>query len=137
MRKGSAVFSSVRLLSFTRGSGIQRCACASSCAQQEGAGALVASRPDNLKAIRSSLAAACLTRKIFKNWSLSLLTYITLVGLLSKTLTKACVTFPLPSSSSNFIAESDSFRNYIYSILVSRTFERLDRPGCVNVACRA
>lgn len=57
--------------------GIQRCACARSCAQQVGAGALVASRPDNLKAIRSSLAAARLTRKIFKNWSLpSYLHYI-------------------------------------------------------------
>lgn len=47
---------------------------AHACARKVGAGALVASRPDNLKAIRSSRAAACLTRKIFKNWSPFLLT---------------------------------------------------------------
>lgn len=70
-----------------------KCACVRACARKVGAGAPVASRPDNLKAIRSSRAAACLTRKIFKNWSPS---SVTLVGLLSKTLMKACEHFPGP-----------------------------------------
>lgn len=112
--------------------GIRRCACARSCAQQEGAGALVASRPDNLKAIRSSLAAACLTRKIFKNWSLP--SYLHYISRFVKQDVDEGLRFPLLVKLYRGIR---FIRNYICSILISRTFQRLDRSSCVNVACCA